>query len=129
MRRPKPEVAEDIGNWMGALETLSNLNVVTNTIFLYYTHTSYKLLLTQKYSDGVNDRTETVLGFDNPGLEMVEFLLILMIAEHIQVAIKALISFFLGETPQMVTHGLMERKMLLDKFNKTKNKKNKKDKS
>ena len=83
MRRPKPEVTEDIGNWMGALETLSNLNVVTNTIFLYYTHTSYKLLLTAKHSEGINDRTETVLGVENPGLEMVEFLLILMIAEHI----------------------------------------------
>ena len=57
MRRPKPEVAEDIGNWMGALETLSYLNVVTNTMFLYYTHTAYKLLLTEDFSDGFKDRT------------------------------------------------------------------------
>ena len=83
MRRPKPEVTEDIGNWMGALETLSNLNVVTNTLFLYYTHTSYKLLLTAAYSEGIDDRTETVLGIENPGLKLVDFLLALMIAEHI----------------------------------------------
>ena len=57
MRRPKPEVAEDIGNWMGALETLSNINVVTNTVLLYYTHTSYKLILTERFSDGIEDRT------------------------------------------------------------------------
>jgi hypothetical protein len=37
-------VADDIGNWLGAIETLSNINVVTNTLLLYYTHVSYRLI-------------------------------------------------------------------------------------
>ena len=56
---------------------------------------------------------------------MVEFLLVLMVAEHIQIGIKALISFFLGNAPPMVSQGLMERKKLLTKFEKTDRKKTK----
>ena len=46
MRRPMPEVADNIGHWMGALETLSNLSVATNAILLYYTHKRFKVTLT-----------------------------------------------------------------------------------
>lgn len=127
MRRPKPEVAEDIGSWLPALEVLSNVNVVTNTMLLYYTHKSYRLILTEEYADGIDDRTEKSIDIQNPGLAMAEFLMALIIVEHLQIGIKALVNFLLGNTPEMVTHGLMERKMLLEKFQKTKSKsKNKK---
>ena len=47
---------------------------------------------------------------------MVEFLVILMIAEHVQVAIKAVIGFLRGKAPQSVKSGLRERKELVDQF-------------
>ena len=52
-----PEVADSIGNWMGALETLSNLSVVTNMILLYYTHKNFQILFTLPFGDEpiVND--------------------------------------------------------------------------
>ena len=91
-----PEVADSIGNWMGALETLSKLSVVTNMVLLYYTHKNFQVLFTLPFGDEpiVNDLNK------NAGLQMVEFLLILMIAEHIQMAIKAAIVFLFGKTPE-----------------------------
>ena len=103
-----PEVADSIGNWMGALETLSNISVVTNMILLYYTHRNFQVLFTFGDDDVPNDLNV------NAGLQMVEFLLILMIAEHIQMAIKAVIGFVYGNDPEMIKHGLEERKELLN---------------
>jgi hypothetical protein len=64
MRRTKPEVADDIGNWLGALETLSHVNVVTNTVLLYYTHKSYRMILVNQESN------QTDLKLEGVGLEL-----------------------------------------------------------
>ena len=103
-----PEVVDNIGNWMGALETLSNLSVVTNMVLLYYTHKNFQTIFTIGDQQITNDLNI------NAGLQMVEFLLILFTAEHILMAIKAFIGFVYGNTPEKVSHGLQERKELLD---------------
>lgn len=41
-RRVKPEVSLGIGNWMFCLEILGQVNVVTNTVLLFFTHRNFK---------------------------------------------------------------------------------------
>ena len=72
-----PEVVDNIGNWMGALDTLSNLSVVTNMVLLYYTHKNFQAIFIFGDEEITNDLNV------NAGLKMVEFLLILFTAEHI----------------------------------------------
>ena len=117
-------MAIDIGNWMGALETLNHVSVVTNTFLLYFTHRSYRSLFVE--SNKQEDST-TDLQVDNVGWELAQFLLFLMITEHLIIAIKFLISINKSGTPAFVAHGLMERKKIINKFVTGLNKEKKKN--
>lgn len=55
MNRQKPEVADGIGNWLRCIEILGHVNVVTNSILIFFTHRSYKKLFVVDDDHDVSD--------------------------------------------------------------------------
>ena len=88
---------------MGALETLSNVNVVTNTLMLYFTHVSYKVIFVAEDELKLESGSvSTDVEASNIALELAQFLFILIVTEHIIIGIKMLIQFINNGYPAFV---------------------------
>ena len=115
MRRQKPEVSDDIGNWLYCIEILSMVNVVTNTVLLYFTHKSFRYILVGEDSITAENYTP-VVQIDHSGWPLDIFLLVLVVLEHILIGIKLIIRFSRSKTPEFVLLGQQERNQLINKF-------------
>ena len=78
-----PVVADGPGNWIGALETLTRINVVTNSILIWFMHQSYRNLFLAELAPELEDGQEgSELGTENAGWELVGFLFLIVVVEH-----------------------------------------------
>jgi len=95
MNRAKPEVADGIGNWLKCIEILGHINVVTNSILIFFTHKSYKNIFVVDHDHEVGD--EDIINEFNisvVGLDLTKFLMTVVLIEHMIIGVKLVISFW-----------------------------------
>ena len=128
MNRQKPEVDDGIGSWLKALEILGHVNVVTNSILIFFTHKTYKHMFVADDEHDISD-SEVIneLGIENIGLDLAIFVMSIVLIEHMIIGVKLLISFMYSEEPEVVVEGLKDRANILSQY-KEQYKMKKKDK-
>lgn len=108
-RRTKPEIAINIGRWMTCLEALGQVNVVSNTVLLFFTHRNFKKIFLE--SEETNE-----FQFNSIGWEALYFLMFLMAIEHMVFGFRLLIKYYSNSEPDSIRQGELERSKLIKKF-------------
>ena len=118
MNRQTPEVDNGIGNWMQAIEILGHVNVVTNSILIFFTHKTYKNVFVADHEHDISDdEVINEFGIENFGLDLAKFVMYIVVLEHLIIGMKLLISFMYNEEPEVVVEGLKDRANILRQYN------------
>ena len=115
-RRFRPEISISIGHWLNCLEILGQVNVVTNTVLLFFTHKSFKNIFIEP-EEGVSKEFE----INAIGWEILYFFMFLVIVEHLVIVFRLIIRSSSEVKPPFVKQGERERADLLKKFSQKKN--------
>ena len=99
-----------IGNWINCLEVLGQVNVVTNTAMLFFTHRNFKNIFIEAESNEFQ--------MNSIGWEVLYFLMFLVVVEHLIIALKVGIKYSAQSKPDFVKEGERERAYLIKKFTK-----------
>ena len=107
-----------IGHWINCLEVLGQVNVVTNTVLLFFTHRSFKNIFIEP-EEGVSKEFE----INAIGWEILYFFMFLVVVEHLVIVFRLIIRNSSEVKPAFVKQGERERSDLLKKFSQKKNRK------
>ena len=101
-RRFKPDVSNGIGNWESCLYQLTQFSIIVNSSIIFFTSKMYyKMFVTHKEEaekDHEGIRFET-------GWGRTQFLIFVVIVEHIMIILKMVVEQFIEDTPLFVVRG------------------------
>ena len=109
-RRGKPEIAISIGTWIDCLEFLGKINVVTNTVMLFFTFRNFRKI----FIDTGEEFSEFEV--NSLGWESLYFLMFLMAVEHFVFFLRLVIRNYSEVNPPFVKQGQIERAKLIKQF-------------
>lgn len=108
-RRIKAEVSNGIGEFLNCMEILVKLSIISNVGTLFFTSNTMYLLFTVGW--------EGIQGLF-PRWTKLEFLIFLIVVEHIMMIGQMSIALIVDDTPDYVIKGELERKELFKLYKK-----------
>ena len=93
-----------IGSFMYCLSVLTKLSVMTNCGTLFFTSKTFKKIFVAGHGRAITSWTET------------EFLIAVLVVEHILMILQMVVGVAVDEKPEFVTRGERDRQKLLENF-------------
>jgi len=93
IRRFKAEVSDGIGNWMQAIQILSQLSIIINCAVVYFTSHYYKKMFVWE------ERDPNVTYVAPSRWDYTMFLILVLAVEHAMIIVKILVEQMIDDTP------------------------------
>ena len=111
-RRSRAEPSIGIGTWIDCISCLTQLSIITNAAQIYFTSSIYKKMFVIDNNDDYHELHENI--HHNIALTLVQFLIFVVLLEHILLILKTFIEQTIDDTPDFVVTGERERDSILE---------------